>query len=101
MGSIGHDTPSKQPVIEVDVLISGAGPTGASLACFLGSYGKDSEEMYVSAGVLMSISRNQGPNGLGCAWHCRDASCKLYEHGSIWYVVISTCESSFVEQILM
>ena len=25
--------------MEVDVLIVGAGPTGASLACFLGSYG--------------------------------------------------------------
>ena len=26
-------------VIEVDVLISGAGPAGASLACFLASHG--------------------------------------------------------------
>lgn len=36
MGDIGSvDT---QP-IEVDVLIAGAGPTGASLGCFLGSHG--------------------------------------------------------------
>lgn len=28
------------PVIDVDVLISGAGPAGASLACFLASHGR-------------------------------------------------------------
>ncbi len=28
------------PVIDVDVLISGAGPAGASLSCFLASHGK-------------------------------------------------------------
>jgi len=28
------------PIIEVDVLIAGTGPAGASLACFLGSHGE-------------------------------------------------------------
>lgn len=34
------DNQTGLPVIEVDVLISGAGPAGASLGCFLASHGK-------------------------------------------------------------
>jgi thioredoxin reductase len=34
-----HDTMSTE-ILEVDHLIVGAGPAGASLACFLGKYGK-------------------------------------------------------------
>ena len=39
MGSIGMDQPRAPYAVEVDVLIVGAGPTGAALACFLGSHG--------------------------------------------------------------
>ena len=34
------DRPIDSPVLDVDVLIVGAGPTGASLACFLASHGE-------------------------------------------------------------
>jgi thioredoxin reductase len=41
MGSIGDDPEQHHvPILDLDVLIVGAGPSGASLACFLGSYGK-------------------------------------------------------------
>lgn len=33
------------PMEEVDLLIVGAGPAGASLACFLAEYGKVDEEL--------------------------------------------------------
>ena len=39
MGSMGDETAQHVPVLDLDVLIVGAGPSGASLACFLGSYG--------------------------------------------------------------
>lgn len=37
MGDFGET--SSENVLEVDVLIAGAGPSGASLGCFLGSHG--------------------------------------------------------------
>ncbi|KAL6702829.1 hypothetical protein ACN47E_000915 [Coniothyrium glycines] len=40
MGDFGDgETPSTTPTLEVDVLVVGAGPSGASLGCFLGSHG--------------------------------------------------------------
>ena len=40
MGKSEAEDRADLPVIDVDVLISGAGPAGASLACFLASHGK-------------------------------------------------------------
>lgn len=37
MGSIGIESQTK--LLDIDVLIIGAGPSGAALACFLGSHG--------------------------------------------------------------
>ena len=40
MGSLEVGSYAALPIVDVDVLISGAGPAGASLACFLASHGK-------------------------------------------------------------
>ena len=41
-----HNTPTL--VASADVLIVGAGPAGASLACFLATYGKDKPLCFTS-----------------------------------------------------
>jgi ribulose 1,5-bisphosphate synthetase/thiazole synthase len=40
----GDSSEGSMPMLEVDVLIVGAGPSGGSLACFLGSYGTSLRE---------------------------------------------------------
>lgn len=52
MGSI-EQPPATLPVLDADVLIVGAGPSGAALACFLGSHG--------IKGVMVSNAKGPSP----------------------------------------
>lgn len=56
--------------IDIDYLIVGAGPAGASLACFLGRYGcPPSHRISCCQNVLM-ISRSQRFDDKFCTIHC-------------------------------
>lgn len=43
------------PIVETDFLIVGAGPAGASLACFLGQNGEDVVSMFSFSTLLLTL----------------------------------------------
>lgn len=65
-----YSAPNGTEVIERDLLIIGAGPAGASLACFLGSYGMTSlVKKLVEEQTMLKTIRVEGDHDLrGCGY---------------------------------
>ena len=82
-GDSGHYASARTGITSTDVLIVGTGPAGASLACFLASYG---EWDLILCWILLSVRftdelRDPGYNDQCGTYKCRHTTGTHYQHG--------------------
>jgi glycine/D-amino acid oxidase-like deaminating enzyme len=71
--------PTSGGILETDLLIIGAGPAGASLACFLAQHGKEAQAPRIA---LLTIElRIEGHHAGINARHCRYSKSPHHEYG--------------------
>lgn len=68
------------PILDVDYLIVGAGPAGASLACFLGKYGSSSPDItFAISAINRSRGRTEGAHHQCRSFHGPYASSSYHQ----------------------
>ena len=78
------------PILDVDYLIVGAGPAGASLACFLGKYGSCSPDITLAASAINhSRDRIQGPHHQCRSFHSPYASSSYHQPTGSGSVIVT------------